>query len=186
MTEINDYQPFSDEHLFLLVQQDDKKAFEVLYNRYWAFLLNAAYKPLQARDKAEDLVQDIFISLYQRRKSITLVVSLRAYLCKALKFKLLNELRSQMVRDAYSAFTITRTVERTDFDIAAESKELEQVLHQSVEQLPEKCKTAFLLSRQGDFNYNAISEKMDISVSTVEKHISKALSTIRLNLNLYQ
>ena len=179
------YEQLSDEALFALVKNDDQTAFRELYNRYWAFLLDVAYRPLQSRDQAEDVVQEIFISLYQRRNSIELVVSLKAYLCKALKFKILNEFRFQGVREAYQKSTFFSPVCKNDLANHYETKELELAINKTVGALPEKCKQAFLLSRNEDLSYKDISGELDISVSTVEKHISKALKYIRLNLNLY-
>lgn len=184
LTSCRYYTGFSDDQLFAFVKQDDGKAFEEIYNRYWPFLLDNAYKPLQSRDKAEDVVQEIFISLYQRRKSIDLSVSLRAYLCKALKFKVSNEFRSQIVRDTYRKSLFFTNNYKNDLANKLEAKELEQAIDRSVSLLPDKCKKAFLLSRHENLSYKDISGELDISVSTVEKHISKALKVIKLNLNL--
>ena len=179
------YQQFSDEQLFLYIKNDDQLALKELYDRYWSYLLDSAYKSLQSIDKAEDVVQDIFISLYQRRKAIDLEVSLKAYLCKALKFKILNEIRSQLVRETYQKTVFFETSCKNDFATQYETKELKNIIDRSVEQLPEKCKQAFLLSRQENLSYKDISGELSISVSTVEKHISKALRFLKLNLNLY-
>ncbi len=181
----NHYHQTNDERLFSYVKNDDQSAFKELYNRYWSFLLDTAYKSLQSRSKAEDMVQEIFISLYQRRKTIELEVSLKAYLCKALKFKVLNEVRSKTVRDTYQKTVFFGTYCKNDFAIHYETKELKKVIDQSVNRLPEKCKQAFLLSREENLSYKDISGELDISVSTVEKHISKALKFIKGNLNLY-
>lgn len=175
------YRNIPDDQLFIRVKQDDRKAFEELYNRYWFFLLDRACKPLQSREKAQDIVQDIFISLYQRRKSIELSVSLKGYLRQALKFKILNEFRARLVRDGYrSAFL---HAEKDDFTNSVETKEMEQAIGASVCRLPEKCRKAFLLSRQENLSYKDISGALAISVSTVEKHISKALKLIRCQLD---
>jgi len=178
------YRDFSDEQLFILVKQDNRKAFEEIYSRYWSYLLDYAYKPLQSRQKAEDIVQEIFISLYQRRHSIELLVSLNAYLSKALKFKVLNELRSQVVRDTYQKNAFFSRASKNDFACNLETKELEQNLHKKIQELPDKCKRAFLLSREENLSYKDISGGLGISVSTVEKHIIKALKILKVNLNV--
>lgn len=124
-------------------------------------------------------MQEIFISLYQRRKSIEIAVSLKAYLCKALKFQVLNELRAQLVRETYQQSLFFSSSCKSDFASNYEAKELEQAIDKSVCQLPEKCKKAFLLSRQENLSYKDISGELDISVSTVEKHISKAILSLK-------
>ena len=175
------YSGMPDEQLFRLVKGDDREAFEALYNRYWFFLLERACKPLQSKEKAQDIVQEIFISLYQRRKLIEPVVSLKGYLHKALKFKILNEFRAQLVRDRYQKSF--HAVCGDDFVSHAEAKELQQTIEKSICRLPEKCKKAFLLSRQKNLSYKDISGELAISVSTVEKHIIKALKLIKYQLN---
>lgn len=177
------YSGLPDNQLFKLVKQDDRKAFEELYHRYWLFLLDCACKPLRSKEKAQDVVQEIFISLYQRRKAIELTVSVKAYLRKALKFKILNEFRSQLVRDLYQKSLFSTPACRNDFTTHYEAKELEQTIDKSICRLPEKCKQAFLLSRHNNLSYKAISGELDISVSTVEKHIIKALKMIKCQLN---
>ncbi len=177
------FRDYSDEELFRLVRNDDRKAFEEIYRRYWAFLLDYADKPLQSRQKAEDIVQEIFISLYQRRHSIELFVSLKAYLSKALKFKILNELRSQMIREAYQKSVFFNYRFTKDFTAQLEAKELEHSLYNRIQQLPEKCRQTFLLSREENLSYKDISGDLGISVSTVEKHIIKALKVLKTGLS---
>lgn len=179
------YQQLSDNDLFDLVKQDDNKAFEEIYTRYWNFLTLSASIHLQSKQKAEDVVQEIFISFYNRRYAIEFSVSLRAYLCKALKFKIMNESRSQIVRDTYQK-AVHYEYSYANYDSAyhlCETKELEHNINRSIGFLPEKCRQAFLLSRAEDLSYKDISGHMGISVSTVEKHISKALRILKLTLD---
>lgn len=179
------YQQISDEQLFSYLKKDDAAAFEEIYNRYWTLLIDAAYRPLHCREKAEDIVQEIFISLYQRRNAIELEVSLKAYLLKALKFKILNEIRSRIVRETYQKSLFFDPNCKNDFAHSCETKELKAIIDRSVDQLPEKCKQAFLLSRKENLSYKEISGELHISVSTVEKHISKALKFLKCQLNVY-
>jgi RNA polymerase sigma-70 factor (family 1) len=178
------YQQLSDENLFILVKKDDKKAFEEIYSRYWNFLMSSAAINLQSKQKAEDIVQEIFISFYNRRYAIEFSVSLRAYLCKALKFKIMNESRSQMVRDTYQKAVNYAYSNDNSAYLLCESKELAYKINCSISFLPEKCKQAFLLSREANLSYKDISGHLGISVSTVEKHISKALKILKLSLNI--
>ena len=181
------YCELSDKKLFELVKKDDKKAFEELYSRYWNFLTESASRHLQSKQKAEDIVQEIFISFYNRRYEIEFSVSLRAYLCQALKFKIMNEYRSQTVRDTYQKtihYTYSYAYANNSAYHACESKELACNINRSINLLPEKCRQAFLLSRSEDLSYKDISGHLNISVSTVEKHISKALKFLKTSLCL--
>ena len=181
------YPDLSDNELFNLIKEDDKKAFEVIYTRYWDFLTQSASKHLESKQKAEDVVQEIFISFYKRRNEIELSFSLRAYLCKALKFKMMNEFRSKEVREAhqkYVRYAYTYAYATNNFFNTCESKELVNNINHSINLLPSKCREAFLLSRSQELSYKDISGHLGISVSTVEKHISKALKFLKVNLNL--
>jgi len=187
MTTNNYYQLLSDRELLDLVKANDNNAFGEIYNRYWDFLIQSASRHLQSKQKAEDLVQEIFLSFYNRRNEFELAVSLRAYLSQALKFKIMNEYRSQVVRDTYQKnvhYTYTYAYAGNNVHHAYETKELAYNINRSINMLPEKCKQAFLLSRSEDLSYKDISGHLNISVSTVEKHIIKALKFLKTNLCL--
>lgn len=178
----NYYHQLPDEELFLLVKKDDCKAFNELYTRYRVVLKEMAEKMLDSQQIAEDIVQELFLNLYNRRYQIDIQVSLRSYLKKAIKFRILNEYRSSGVRSSYrremNAHHVVAENNCFDFEI----KDLNYSIQTTIDALPDKCKTAFLLSRTEDLSYKDISGFMGISVSTVEKHISKALKVLKSNL----
>jgi len=178
------YKQHSDEELFRLAKSDDQHAFGEIYARYWPVLTATASRHLQSRAKAEDVVQEIFISFYKRRELVELTISLKAYLTQALKFKVMNEHRSQVVRQAYQKTVTYTTSQSSDCHNAYETKELICYINKSIKQLPDKCRQAFILSRTEDLSYKDISGQLGISVSTVEKHISKALRVLKTSLNM--
>ena len=180
------YEKLSDAELFRLVQQEDSQAFAVLYTRHWAFLMDMAYRRFQSREKAEDIIQEIFISLYQKRHQIEFTVSLQAYLAQALKYKVLNELRSMNIRNDYKKNVFFSTICKNDFANVLEAKELRRQMDQTISALPDKCKKVFFLSRWEKKSNKEISNCLSISVSTVEKHIGKALKLIREDLQKYE
>ncbi|HEY8399358.1 MAG TPA: RNA polymerase sigma-70 factor [Flavihumibacter sp.] len=176
------YEKLSDEELFARVRQEDARAFEVLYDRYWTMLMDMAYRRIQSKQKSEDIIQEIFISLYQKKNSIRFSVSLQAYLVKALKYKILNELRAKLVRERHQQSVFLNSHCKIDFAPGVELKELEDKIHRSAASLPGKCKQVFFLSRYEEESNKNISHRLAISVSTVEKHISKALQKMRKDL----
>ena len=179
------YMQLSDAELFQLTKQENIKAFEELYTRYWAYLIDAAYKRIQSRQKAEDIVQELFITLYQKRNIIEINTSLKAYLSQALKYKVLNEFRAEGVRSAYIKRFFLSDICKNDFAKNLEAKELNDKIESILAGLPEKCKQVFLLSRKENMSNKDISTELNISVSTVEKHIGKALKTLKDNLKHY-
>ncbi len=172
----------SDLTLFLLIKQSNVKAFEEVYNRYWPALVNAAYKRLHEREKAEDIAQAIFIDLYNRRLTIELTTSLKAYLFQALKFKVLNAYRSDLCKAKYQKRYFLNADCKIDFADLLEAKELETKIHSLLNRLPGRCKQVFLLSRMENRSNRDISVGLNITVSTVEKHITKALKSIRCHI----
>lgn len=178
------YSVLTDEVLFRLFQNGETGAFDELYLRYRELLTSVAERMVTSRQLAEDIVQEIFLSLFDRRQRIEIQVSLKAYLMKSMKFKILNEFRSSGVRNAYRKQV---NAHRSMFSghhchYHCELKDLTSNIELSISMLPDKCRTAFLLSRNEDLSYKDISGFMGISISTVEKHISKALRLLKSNL----
>ena len=179
------FQQLTDTELFALAKNENIQAFEVLYKRYWPQLTDAAYKRLQSRKKAEDLVQDLFLSLYTKKASLEFTVSLKAYLNQALKFKVLNAFRAEVIRTSYVKNSFFTEFCKNDFANAVEGKELQKRIGLILQTLPRKCRQVFLLSRTENLTNKEIALEMNISVSTVEKHIGKALKVLRENLQEY-
>lgn len=182
----NLYTQYTDLQLFELTRKDNTQAFDELYKRYRAPMINAAYKRLQSLQKAEDIVQDVFMTIYRRRYTIELNVSFSAYAYKALKFSVLNEIRSMLVREKYNQALFFTDVCKNDFSERIDAKQLNAQIHQTLNSLPEKCRKAFILSRDHSLPYKQISADLNISVSTVEKHIVKALKIMRTSIGEYR
>ena len=166
-----------------MVQQNDTKAFEELYKRYWPVLVNSAYKRLNSKEKAEDIVQNIFIDIYRRRAKIELTNSLKAFLYQALKFKVLNAYRSEAISNKYQNHIFLGPACKNDLANELEAKELEANINTTLNLLPEKCRQVFLLSRKDNLSNKDVSIRLSITISTVEKHITKALKILKKSLN---
>lgn len=177
------YCTLSDEELFDLSRQRPE-AFDEIYKRYYPLLLRVAHKSLRSIQAAEDAVQDVLASLFHRRENIAFRVSLRSYLNKAIRFKILNIVRAEIVRSNYhkNAFVYG---ECKNVFAHLEAKELAQRIDKVFYLLPTKCRDAFVLSRASDYSQKDISRIMSISQSTVEKHIGKALKIFRSELPDY-
>ncbi len=173
----------SDIELLSQLKAGNHDAFDILYNRYWAPLVNTAFKRLGCQQKAEDMVQDIFAGIYQRRVTLQINSSFAAYLQQALKYSILNEIRDNLVRNRFVKNSFFTTSCKNDLVAALEEKELSAKIDHTLNTLPPRCREAFLLSRQQHQPYKEISMHLNISVSTVEKHIVKALRILRMNCN---
>ena len=179
----NCYSGFSEEELLTLVKTNkDGRAFDEIYARCKPALIDNASKKLQSRELAEDLVHDIFLSLYTKSDVLEFTVSLKAYLHTALKYKVQNEIRNKVVRDRHKKYLFFSLESKNDFASTLEYRECKKKIDTTIATLPDKCRQVFTLSRDYDYSYKDISGNLGISVSTVEKHISKALKVLRDNV----
>lgn len=170
----------TDSRLWDLASKGDITAFELLYKRYWAILLDEAYRRLKVKEEAEEVVQEVFIDLFTRREHIAITHSLSGYLHKAVQFRVFNKIRSYIVQRSYRQLAALRLEDQAE-DIFAESefRELDQAIRKAILRLPEKCRQVFLLSREHNLGHKQIAQQLNISQNTVERHIGKALKYLR-------
>ncbi|MGN6509574.1 MAG: RNA polymerase sigma-70 factor [Chitinophaga sp.] len=181
-----DFSTYTDEQVFLLVKQGRKEAFEEIYKRFWQELLDAAYRRVKDRETAMELVQGLLVNLYLKREAIMLQGSLRSYLHTSLKNRVLNTMRAELVRHTYQQHMLKGGgPQHADAANGLQLKELQQKIDESCASMPEKCREVFYLSRREHLSYQHIAEQLGISVSTVEKHMVKALKILRARLKEY-
>ncbi|MDD4777227.1 MAG: RNA polymerase sigma-70 factor [Fermentimonas sp.] len=160
--------------------------FEIIYLTYYNVLRIFACRIVSDDSAAEDIIQDVFADLWANRKNIDLSESVKPYLYKvthnrSLDFLKLSEnknipisYQTDLLEDMlYTTFTAH---EELSFD------DVEKEILDCVKQLPERCKEVFLLSRHDNLKNREIAEKLEISIKTVEKHISLALSSLNKHL----
>lgn len=169
----------SDMELFLLFKQGDTAAFRELYMRHWPGLIREAERQTGSRAESKDIVQDIFVSLFQKIGGIDIKVSVKAYLYRTLRYRILNSKRDYRIHTHCHNELFKMHSCTNDFANELEAKELAASLNQAIAALPKKCKEVFLLSREENYSHKNISSELKISVSTVEKHIVKALKIIK-------
>jgi RNA polymerase sigma-70 factor (ECF subfamily) len=132
-----------------------------------------------------DIVQDVFVWIWQQRQQIKVHTSVQAYLKTAVKYKLANYIRSGKVRqDLLDNWVMETTYTHTGQD-SAELRELKAIIQQTIEGLPEKCREVFTLSRNHGLTNQQIAEKLGISVKTVENQMTIALRRLRAHTREY-
>lgn len=174
------YQTYNEEILIRLLRSGDHAAFTEIYNRYWEILADAAFQRLRSREEAEEALQEVFLSLYVRRENIFLKSNLEAYLKTALKYKVIDFYRAQQlhvnhIEDLVRVSSLTQTSADQDLDI----KELRDRVRKAADKLPGKCREVFLMSKFGQLSHQEIAERNNIAVSTVKKHLYKAMQVLR-------
>lgn len=176
----------SDIELILLWQKGEELAFEVIYKRYAVQLLSIAYRKVGERDIAEDIVQEVFITLFRNKDSADTITSLFAYLYVTLKNRILDAYRRDVLQKKY-AQQVNMHFEEQDnspyFQI--ETRDLEKKLESEIEKLPPQCGKVFRMSRQKHLSNKEIALQLGISENTVEQHMRKALRILRGNLLYY-
>jgi RNA polymerase sigma-70 factor (ECF subfamily) len=175
----------TDEQLLQLMAGDNREAFTELYNRYWDKTFAVAYHRLDDVYEAEEVVQEVFLSIWQRRASLKLTHTMATYLSVAVKYRVINHLDRQYRKQQHlDELTVTSPETEDSTMLWLEEKELRERLDHSISQLPEKCRIVFLLSRDENKTYAEIAAELGISQKTVETHMSKALSTLRQSLGV--
>lgn len=181
---VNDaYHMASDMRLLVRVRQEnDVVAFRTLYERYWERLYVHAYAKLKSGADASDLVQEIFVKLWEKRGELEVRESLQGYLFVALKHSILNHYKQLLVRRQHLAILAQPTASALRYDQPNAYKELEEQISLEVGQLPDRMREVFLLSRNQHLTAREIAHRLSISEQTVRNQISDALRRIRLSL----
>lgn len=177
---------YSDIELFQIFKSGEIEAFEEIYTRHWSGLIKEAQRLIGSKAESKDIVQDTFVSLFQKASAIEIKYSLKAYLYQTLRFKIINRRRNNHIHDTCHYEIYRRAKCEIVIANELETKELSINLHSAIAGLPKKCKQVFLLSREGDYSHKNISRKLNISTSTVEKHIGKALKILREKLHHHE
>lgn len=166
-----------------LLLSGDEGTFEQVYKHYLRRLHGYAMSILKDVDIAEGMVQNVFMKLWERRERLSFSGSLQAYLYGAVYNECLNYLRHQRVKSDHRLH-VAYTMKENDDETGAgmELLDLKEKLQHALNELPEKCRTVFQMSRFEDLKYQEIADRLDLSVKTVEAHMGKALKLLRLKL----
>jgi RNA polymerase sigma-70 factor (ECF subfamily) len=176
----------TDETLLSLVADGDKEAFTMLYRRYWESLFSTAARALRSKTDAADLVQDIFLSIWNRRNDLRVTGSLAAYLQTSVRYKVIKYIEKNVTRRDYLILLTEVLVnyQPPDAESTLQIKELQHVIQSAVAQMPNKMREVYQLSRKHHLSHKEIAERLDISDETVKKHIQHALQIIKTAISL--
>ena len=161
------------------LQRGNAKAFELLYDRYHARLYNFCLKIIRNAQEAEDLVQDVFIAIWENREKLDENKSFSSFVFMIAKNKMLNKIKKNLSHQIYMDFMQKENQDRDDLRKDIESYELMNLLQKTIHQLPEKTKEIFLLSRNEGLTYKEIALKLNISENVVDHEIRKSLMHIK-------
>lgn len=152
----------------------------MLYSRHWAGLYKFAFFILRDKDACKDIIQDVFVWVWEHREGLDMQSPV-SYLKTAVKYKIANYIRTGNIRDSFFEETAHLNFERSMPEAveSAELKELTNIIHLSVSNLPVRCQKIFRLSREENLSNREIARQLGISVKTVENQITIALHRLR-------
>ena len=157
---------------------------EVLFRKYYAALCKSLYKVLRDATIAEDIVQEVFLKVWEKRESLQMDEAVQSYLYRSCYNTALNFLKQQKRNTDIDSLELSvagaDTAEKDLSFLEAEAEILK-----AIDALPPKTKLVFSLSRFEELSYKEIAERLDISVKSVEKHMGIALQRLRENLKDY-
>ena len=173
----------TESELIQKVKTGDLSAFRIMYDKYYNWLCNYVLKLCGDEDLAKDIVQETMLCIWEKRQLLLIEKSLKGYL-----FKTCHNLFIKQVRSKRKSIELLDTIRwQTIFDDNIEAEELFEArmgkLHQLLEMLPPRCKAIFVKNKLEKQKYKDIAAELDISVKTVENHMSKALRIIKENVS---
>ncbi|QEC40706.1 RNA polymerase sigma-70 factor [Pseudobacter ginsenosidimutans] len=179
------YSSYSDEHLVVLLRNNDEEAFEEIYHRYWDKLLAIGYNHARNKELAEEIVHDVLLSLWNRRHQME-IDRLAAWLATAVKFSVFKSLtRENRRKDLLQQHSPETPSAAFDEEII-QAKFLKEYVDGLVAGLPEQCRLVFVYSRDHQLSTKEIATTLNLSPKTVESHLTRALKTLRNLLGNYR
>jgi len=180
------YSSYTADQLLLSLKNGDTGAFTEIYERYWARLLAYTMGVVRQQPAAEDIVQELFISIWRRRQTLDIEHALSTYLYNSARYATLRYIETNSKYLDYIQRLGARIAgEDTDASgVEAEifGRELEGQIDKIIQELPEKMREVFILSRRHHLSYKEIAERLSISEETVRKQVYKSLQILRSRL----
>ncbi|MFY0688380.1 MAG: RNA polymerase sigma-70 factor [Cyclobacteriaceae bacterium] len=155
------------------LKKGNELAYQQLFNEYYSLLISYAMKFVKTPDLARDVVQEVFIRLYDKRSNINISTSLKSYLIKSVYHQCLLSLKNDQT------FMVPNEADLTIDQDLLEQAEAETLIWAAIDELPEQCRRIFIMNRFEGLSNQKIADRLSISKRTVETQISKALKILR-------
>jgi len=180
------YKHFSDQELISLFQTGDRIAYAEIFERYSRVLLRHAFRLLNNKTEAEDVVQEVFVLLWERRESIHLNGALSSYLYSSVRNRIFNLLSHQKVvlkyAESFNQFIVDGYNVTED---AVRERELANLIEREIDLLPERMREVFLLNKKQGLTYAEIGEQLNISPETAKQQVYKATKILKPKIDKF-
>lgn len=175
----------TEEELISRLAFGSEESFMEIYHRYWQKVFAIAYTRLKNIQEAEDVVHDVFTSLWANRSQAQIRM-LENYLATAAKYTVLGRIRAATQAQRYlRSVPHAKLAHIPQVADSLHYRRILELVHREVEKLPEKCRMVFRYSRDEGLSVKQIANRMHISPKTVENQLSKALRHVRLALRSF-
>ena len=177
------YSQLTDQELAGLLRDGDRMAYTEVYHRYKRLLYLFAYKRLGNREEVMDIIQEIFLSLWQNHETLQVTYTLSTYLHSAARNKIVDLIAHRLVTKRYAeAFTRYQASGESSTDHLVRHKILTEIIEKEIAALPAKMRQVFELSRKTNATRKEIAEELGLSEQTVKSHMQHALKTLKVSL----
>jgi RNA polymerase sigma-70 factor (family 1) len=180
------YGTYTDEQLIISLRQGEAGAFTEIYERYWDKLLVYAMRVIRQQPDAEDIVQELFVSIWRRRQALEIGHALSTYLYNSVRYLAFRYMEKNSTYSGYlqrlAAWMDGEDSNVSGIEAEIFGRELEGQIDQLVRELPEKMQQVFILSRRHHLSYKEIADRLSISEETVRKQVYKSLQILRSRL----
>ncbi|WP_303317208.1 RNA polymerase sigma-70 factor [Flavivirga abyssicola] len=172
----------NNKYLSARLKLGDEKAYDFLMDVYYKKLCSYARSLTNDKEKAEDIVQNVMVNIWNSRKKIEYNVSINSYLYKSVYNEFLSEFRKNakvIYLEKKYLEAIDLVMEDNDLDIDV----LMNVVNKEIDKLPSKCKEVFVLNKRQGLTHTEISEHLNISIKTIEGHMTRAFKILNEKLS---
>lgn len=174
---------FTDQSLAESIRNSNQGVFELVFNYYYSGLVVYADQIIKNMAVSEDIVQSVFMKLWETREVIE-IRSFRSYFIQCVKNRCIDHIRNQQVKQRIDN-RIPETINLVMEEDLWTKNELSELLENSIESLPPRCREIFKMSRYENLKIAEIADQLNISKRTVETQISNALKVLRVKLADY-
>lgn len=177
---------YSDEKLMLEIKANNMFAFDLLYKKYSKRIFKFAYSILKSQEESENIVQDVFLSLWENRNNVEKDSSVKYYVFTIAYNSAISMIRKKARESQFIEYLKSlQDLNQEPVDVELEYNELTNKLDDIINNLPDRQKSVYVLHKIEGLKYSEIAERLNISVNTIENHMSRALKTIRKELGNY-
>jgi len=182
-----------DQEILSRIKHNDKKSFEYIFHEYFHVLHEYANFYLGNSQLAEDIVQDVFLKIWDSRNRLVIHTSLKGYLFRSIHNNCIQYLRHKVVEQSHQVIHQAKLEEavlmnRLFFETGLTrlyENDIESLVNKAIDDLPEKTREIYVLSRHKYLKNSAIAKKFNVTEKSIEYHITKALDSLRKYLKDY-